>query len=113
MKQVKAFIKPNRLDDVVRVLHGIDRLTGISVSEVRGFGRGRGKEDGEDEGVRMYGYIPHFRLEIVCVDDLVEPICAAIESAAHTGLRGDGKIYVGPIENAVRISTGERGEAAA
>ena len=112
MKQIKAFIKPNRLDDVVRVLHRIDPLTGISVSEVRGFGRTRGKQEGEGEEEQLYGYIPHFRLEIICMDDLVEPICSAIESAAHTGLRGDGKIYVSPIDDAVRISTGERGEAA-
>ena len=111
MKQVKAFIKPNKLDDVVRVLHKIDRLTGLSISEIRGFGRGRGKEDGASDD-ELFGFIPHFRVELVCEDDLVDAICEAIESSAHTGLRGDGKIYVSPIEHAIRISTGERGEVA-
>lgn len=111
MKKITAFIKPNKLDDVSHVLHKIDRLTGLSVSEVRGFGRGRGKQEGAPDS-ELFGFVAHFRVEIVCHDDLVEPVCQAIESSAHTGLRGDGKIYVGPVEQAVRISTGERGEAA-
>lgn len=111
MKQVKAFIKPNKLDDVVQALHKIEGLTGLSVCEVRGFGRTRGSQDSSPDP-DFFDFVAHFRVEVVCQDALVDTICEVIESSAHTGLRGDGKIYVSPIEHAVRISTGERGEVA-
>ncbi|RJR51750.1 MAG: P-II family nitrogen regulator [Desulfobacteraceae bacterium] len=112
MKQVKAYIKPHRLYEVTLSLHKIDGLTGMSVTKVLGFGRGRAKEDKDkvtEGGVDM---VPHLKIEIVCRDELVEEIVSAIERAAHTGLRGDGKIYVLEVTDAVRISTGERGKRA-
>lgn len=112
MKEIKAYIKPHRLYDVVLSLHKVDGLTGMSVTKVLGFGRGRAKDDKDrvtEGGVDM---VPHLKIEIVCRDDLVEEIVSAIERAAHTGLRGDGKIYLLEVAEAVRISTGERGKHA-
>ena len=98
MKEIKAYIKPHRIDDVVLALHRIEGLTGVSVSDVRGFGRGRGQSSPEGEREDLVGYIPHAKIEIACAAELVEKVVSAIEEAAHTGLRGDGKIYVSSIE---------------
>ena len=112
MKEIKAFIKPHKLSEVTLALHKVEGLTGISVVDVRGFGRGRAKDSPEGIEEELADYIPFVRLEIVCRDDLVERIVTTIEQTAHTGLKGDGKIYISIVENAVRISTGERGEEA-
>lgn len=112
MKRIDAYIKSNRFVEVIEDLHEIEGLTGVSVMEMKGFGRTRGK----DEPVRIVdnniNWVPHVKLEIVCVDALVEQVVGAIQKGAHTGLRADGKIYISPVEDALRISTGERGEAA-
>jgi len=84
----------------------------MSVTDVRGFGRGRAKGAPQRIVDDLVEYMPRVKLEIFCHDELVEQVIAAIEKTAHTGLRGDGKIYVTPVEVAVRISTGERGEEA-
>jgi nitrogen regulatory protein PII len=112
MKEIRAYIKPFKLDAVMLGLSGIDGLSGMSYSKVEGFGRGRGSTGptpltGED--VR---FVQQIRLEIVCGDELVDEILATILREAHTGLRGDGKIYVFDVSDAVRISTGERGDSA-
>jgi len=112
MKEIKAYIKPHRLTSVTEALHKIKGVTGMSVNDIKGFGRGRGKNQKDQIIVDMIAYVPHVKLEIVCKDELVDEIVAAIEETAHTGLRGDGKIYVAAIEQAVRISTGQRGEQA-
>lgn len=112
MKEVKAYIQPHKLDDVMAALHRIRRLSGVSVSTVEGYGRGRGRRSANGEEEQVEGFLTHARIETLCADDLVDEVCTAIEKAAHTGLRGDGKIYVGPIESAIRISTGERGDTA-
>jgi nitrogen regulatory protein PII len=112
MKEIKAYIKPHMLSKVTRALQRTEGLTGLSVTDVRGFGRGRAK------GVRhrieddVLDYSLRMKLEILCRDEKVDEIVSLIEKTAHTGLRGDGKIYVTPVEMAVRISTGERGESA-
>lgn len=107
MKEIKAYIAKHKLDAVVRALHRIDGLTGLTVLDSSGYGRGlvHAVEPELD-------FHPGVKLEIICRDDLAEPIINAIEKAAHTGLKSDGKIYVVNIEHAVRISTGERGEDA-
>ena len=105
MKAITAYIKPHRLSEVTRALHRVQGLTGMSVTKVHGFGRGRvgsGEEPQEE----------HLKIEIFCSSELLEAVVSGIAQAAHTGLRGDGKIYISSIEDAVRISTGERGEAA-
>ncbi|MFQ5569511.1 MAG: P-II family nitrogen regulator [Rhodothermales bacterium] len=110
MKEIKAYIKPHKLSAVTLALHKVEGLTGMSVSDVRGFGRGRAKEAPHKVREDLVDFIPHVKLEIVCHDDLVDEIVETIREAAHTGLRGDGKIYVlSTVEKAVRISTGERG----
>jgi nitrogen regulatory protein PII len=84
----------------------------MSVIDVRGFGRGRGKDAPTRIVEGLIDYIPHVKIELVCQDDMVGEVVSAIEKQAHTGLRGDGKIYVSSVEQAVRISTGERGDSA-
>ncbi|MEX0804478.1 MAG: P-II family nitrogen regulator [Candidatus Binatia bacterium] len=112
MKEIKAYIKPLKLSEVTLALHKIEGLTGMSVIDARGFGRGRAKDSPQRIVQDLVDYLPCVRIEIICGDDLVEGIVTTIEQAAHTGLKGDGKIYVSSVEKAVRISTGERGEEA-
>ncbi|RKX21559.1 MAG: P-II family nitrogen regulator [Candidatus Zixiibacteriota bacterium] len=112
MKQLIAFIKPHKLDDVMLALHRIEGLTGASISDVRGFGRDRSKQETNQEPKVSMEVKTHVKLEIFCMDDLVDEVVSTIESSAHTGLRGDGKIYISHVEQAIRISNGERGEAA-
>lgn len=113
MKEIKAYIKPHRLSKVTLALQKIEGLTGMSVSTVRGFGRGRAADNQTTVMEDFVPYVEHARIEIFCKDDLVEEIIAAIQGGARTGLRGDGKIYVQDVQCAVRIGTGERGETAA
>jgi nitrogen regulatory protein PII len=112
MKTITAYIKPNKLSDVTLALHQIEGVSGASVSDVHGFGRGRAKDAPDSVALDVLDYLPAIRIEIACSDDLVEKVVSTIETVAHTGLRGDGKIYVASIEQAVRISTGERGDTA-
>ena len=112
MKEIKAYIKPHKLSKVTMALHKVEGLTGMSVVDVRGFGRGKAKDAPHRIVEDLVDYVPHVKIEIVCTDDVVEKIVSVIEKTAHTGLRGDGKIYVSTIDDAVRIQTGERGEAA-
>ncbi|HEC03186.1 MAG TPA: P-II family nitrogen regulator [Phycisphaerales bacterium] len=112
MKMVIAFIKKNKLEEVMLALHKIEGLTGVSSSEVHGFGRDRSRHAPDQTPEISLDFQPHMRLEIACRDELVEKVLTTIEWAAHTALRGDGKIYVLPLEQAVRISSGERGEDA-
>ena len=106
MKKIEAFVKPHRLDDVSLALHRIETLGGMTVTDARGFGRKRGdKPDPAD-------FHQTVRIEVFCSDQLALTIVDTIEKAAHTGLRGDGKVFVIPVEEAVRISTGERGKSA-
>lgn len=107
MKVVIAYIKSHKLPEVTMALHQIKGLTGVSVSDARGFGR-----QPSDQSSEAGDYVPIIRLEILCNDVLSETIVSTIEKAAHTGLRGDGKIYVCDVNQAVRISNGERGEKA-
>ena len=112
MEEIKAYIKPHKLSAVTLALHKIDGLTGMSVMPMRGFGRRRAKESPQRIVEDLLDYMPCVKIEIVCCDELVEEVIAHIVQAVHTGLRGDGKIYVTPVETAVRISTGECGEEA-
>lgn len=112
MKEIKAYIKPHKLSAVTAALHKVEGLTGMSVVDVRGFGGG-GEKDAPHRVVDdLVDYVPHAKIEIVCSDELVEEIMSTIEKVAHTGLRGDGRIFVVNVETAVHIETGERGNAA-
>ena len=112
MKIVIALIKPNKFNDVMLALHKIEGLTGASSSEVNGFGLDRSRNIPEHKPGISLDFKPHIRLEIACHSELVDEALATIAKAAHAGLRGDGKIYAFPLEQAVRISTGDQGEKA-
>jgi nitrogen regulatory protein P-II 1 len=112
MKEIKAYIQPHKLSAVTLALRQMAGLTGMSVANMQGFGRGRARGARQRIVEDVIEYMPRVKLEIFCRDDLVEDVIAAIEHTARTGLRGDGKIYVTPVDTAVRISSGERGEAA-
>lgn len=107
MKKITAYIKSHMLTKVTLALHKIDGLTGVSVTDVQGFGRSNGEKKSD-----YTDYKPHTKIEIVCSNGMVNDIVGVIEKNAYTGLHGDGKIYVSTIDEAVRISTGERGEKA-
>lgn len=110
MKMVVAFIKKNKFDEVMLALHKVEGLTGASSSEVHGFGRDRTRHVPEETTEISLDFAPHIRLETACHSELVEHVITAIEKAAHTGLRGDGRIYVLPVEESIRIRNGDRGE---
>jgi len=112
VKEIKAYIKRHKLDDVTLALHNLKKLTGMSVVDVRGFGRSRRSESSSRDSDEFVDYVPHVKVEIVCHDDLAGEVISIIEKKAHTGLHGDGKIYVTNVETSVRIETGERGEDA-
>ncbi len=112
MKEIKAYIQKRKLAQVTLALHKVEGLTGLTVTDVRGFGRGRAKDQPHRVVDDLIDYVTGVKLEIACHDDLVDRVVAVIEQAAHTGHKGDGKIYVTELAQAVRIRTGERGEAA-
>jgi nitrogen regulatory protein P-II 1 len=113
MKLVVAFIKPHRLSEVLLALNDIDALYGVSVSDIRGFGRGRAKDAPDRIREHNMDFVPRVRLETICPNHVAGAVITTIEQNAHTGLQGDGKIYAVDVEEVVRISTGERGEVAA
>ena len=112
MKKVEAYIKPHKLTDVTMALRRIRGLSGATVFDIRGWGRARQQDDAEEHEQQVSEFEAHAAVVVFCPDALAPEVVAAIARAARTGLRGDGKIYVLNVESAVRISTGERGEAA-
>ena len=112
MKKIKAYVKSHRLSEVTLALNKVEGLPGMSVTEVKGFGRRCDSEDHQHPDDDPGDFISISKIEIFCPDELVDTLVETIEKSAHTGLSGDGKIYVLPVEQAVRISTGERGEKA-
>jgi nitrogen regulatory protein P-II 1 len=112
MKQIIAYIKPHMLSKVVMTLHNLEGLTGLSVTKVQGFGRSRAKGAPHRIVEDLVDYAPHVKIDIFCRDELTDKVVSIIQENAHTGLRGDGKIYVVDVLTAIRISTGESGEAA-
>jgi len=111
MKLIKAIIKPFKLDDVREALSEIG-IQGITVSEVKGFGRQKGHTELYRGAEYRVDFLPKVKLETVISDDQVENVVNAIRESANTGKIGDGKIFVLPIEQAVRIRTGETGNDA-
>jgi nitrogen regulatory protein P-II 1 len=111
MKKVEAIIKPFKLDEVKDALAEVG-IKGMTVTEVKGFGRTGGKREVYRGSAYVVDFVPKVRLEVVVPDALVGPVVEAIERAAKTGRIGDGKIFVMAVEEAVRIRTGERGEEA-
>jgi nitrogen regulatory protein P-II 1 len=111
MKRIEAIIKPFKLDDVKERLRGIG-VNGMTVSEVKGFGRTGGKTEIYRGSAYVVDFVPKIRVEIICTDAMANDVIQAIVTAAKTGKIGDGKIFVTPIDEAIRIRTGERGEDA-
>jgi len=111
MKKVEAIIKPHKLDDVKERLRSIG-VAGMTVYEVRGFGRTGGKTEVYRGSAYVVDFVPKVRLEIVVKDSMVRDVIDAITAAAKTGKIGDGKIFVTAVEDALRIRTGERGDDA-
>ncbi len=112
MNQVIAYIKPHKLENVMLALHKIKGLTGISLIDIRGCGRSRKENSDEIFDEDNFGLVYRVKLEIACLEDVSKEVVEAIRKSAHTGLKGDGKIYVLPVLDAVRISTGETGTMA-
>ena len=108
MKKVEAIIKPFKLDEVKEALSGIG-IQGITVSEVKGFGRQKGHTELYRGAEYVVDFLPKVKLEIIVKDDVVAQVVDAVMKSAKTGRIGDGKIFVTPIEEVVRIRTGERG----
>jgi len=106
MKMVTAVIKPFKLDDVREALSEIG-VQGITVSEVKGFGRQKGHTELYRGAEYVIDFLPKIKLEIAITDELVERVVEAITAAARTGKIGDGKIFVTPLEQVIRIRTGE------
>jgi len=111
MKLVTAIIKPFKLDEVREALSAIG-VQGITVTEVKGFGRQKGHTELYRGAEYVVDFLPKIKLEIAISDDLVDKVVEAIAGAANTGRIGDGKIFVLSMEQAVRIRTGERGDEA-
>ena len=111
MKKVEAIIKPFKLDDVKEALNEIG-LQGMTISEVKGYGRQKGHKEIYRGAEYVVDFIPKIKLEIVIEDDRVEAVLKKIQQAANTGKIGDGKIFVLPVEEAIRVRTGEKGKDA-
>ncbi len=108
MKKIEAIIKPFKLDDVKDALHDIG-VSGLTVSEVKGFGRQKGHTELYRGAEYVIDFLPKVKIEVVVENDMVERAVEAIENAARTGRIGDGKIFIIDVEQAVRIRTGDRG----
>lgn len=111
MKKVEAIIKPFKLDEVKEALNEIG-IQGITVSEVKGFGRQKGHTELYRGAEYVVDFLPKIKLEIIVTDEVVAQVVEAIQDAAKTGRIGDGKIFILPIEEVVRIRTGETGSEA-
>jgi nitrogen regulatory protein P-II 1 len=111
MKKIEAIIKPFKLDEVREALSDIG-VTGLTVTEVKGFGRQKGHTELYRGAEYVVDFLPKVKLEVVVADSLLDRAMEAIINAARTGKIGDGKIFVTAVEQVVRIRTGESGEAA-
>ncbi|MGE5237904.1 MAG: P-II family nitrogen regulator [Chloroflexota bacterium] len=111
MKKVEAIIKPFKLDEVKDALNSIG-VQGMTITEVKGFGRQKGHVELYRGAEYDIAFIPKIKLEVVLADSLVEKAASIIEDKAKTGKIGDGKIFVFPLEEVIRIRTGEKGESA-
>jgi nitrogen regulatory protein P-II 2 len=111
MKMITAIIKPFKLDDVREAVAEIG-VQGITVTEVKGFGRQRGHTELYRGAEYVVDFLPKARIELAVTDEIADQVIEAIQEAARTGKIGDGKIFVSPLEQSIRIRTGETGAAA-
>jgi nitrogen regulatory protein PII len=106
MKKIEAYIKPHKLDNVTMAIQKLEGLRGMSVVDVRGFGRGEERTAPHPRTDDLMDFAHYVRIEIFCKDELVEELVSVIDRTAYTGLRGDGKIYVLDVEKAFKIGRG-------
>jgi nitrogen regulatory protein P-II 1 len=111
MKRIEAIVKPFKLEEVKLRLHQIG-IAGMTVSDVRGFGRTGGRCEVYRGSSYKLEFVPKTRIQIVVDDDVVQSVVEAILAAAHTGEIGDGKIFISPVAEVIRVRTGERGKEA-
>ena len=111
MKKIEAIIKPFKLDDVKDRLREIG-VQGMTVSEVKGFGRTGGKKEVYRGSAYVVDFVPKVRVQILAKDDVAKDVVEALIAVARTGSIGDGKIFISPVDEVIRIRTGERGEDA-
>lgn len=112
MKEIKAIIRPMKMLDVAEELHKIEGLPGVTVSEIKGFGKSRDKSAPDRIEEEMVEFVPRIKLEVVVPDEMADAVVNVIQKYAHTGNTGDGKIFVMPVEEIVKIRTNERGRDA-
>jgi nitrogen regulatory protein P-II 1 len=112
MKEIKAIIRPSKLLEVTEELHEIEGLPGVTVSEIKGFGKGRAKNANDKVVYELVEFIPRIQLEVVVDDAMVDEVVNVIQKYAHTGNTGDGKIFVSTVDDLVKIRTNERGRDA-
>jgi nitrogen regulatory protein P-II 1 len=112
MKEIKAIIKPFKLDNVLTEIHKIEGLPGITVSDIRGFGKSKGKDAEETMSEGMHELVPKVKIELVVADEIADGIVDVIQQSAHTGNPGDGKIFIIDVKEVVKIRTNERGAIA-
>jgi nitrogen regulatory protein P-II 1 len=112
MKEIKAIIRPFKLLDVTGELQKIEGLPGVTVSEIKGFGKSRAKNAKDKMVYEMVELIPRIKLEVVVADEMVDEVVNVIQKYSHTGNTGDGKIFILHVEEIVKIRTNTRGTAA-
>ncbi len=112
MKEIKAIVRPFKLDDIISSLHKIEGLPGLTISEVKGFGRTKAKDAADSFQDGLHDYVKRTKIELVVNNNIFEEVVNVIQTTAHTGNPGDGKIFVIDVSNTVRIRTNERGEQA-
>ena len=111
MKKIEAIVKPFKLDDVKEALAEVG-IHGLTVAEVKGFGRQKGHTESYRGAEYIVDFLPKMKVEVIVPDELASRVVEAIETSAKTGRIGDGKIFVSSVDEAIRIRTGERGEGA-
>jgi nitrogen regulatory protein P-II 1 len=112
MKEIKAIIRPSKLLEVTEELHALEGLPGVTVLEIKGFGKGRARNAQDKIIYEMVEFIPRIQLEVVVNDEMVDEVVNVIQKYAHTGNTGDGKIFVSMVDEIVKIRTNERGRDA-
>jgi len=112
MKEIKAIIRPSKLLEVTQELHEIQGLPGVTMSEIKGFGKGRAKNAKDKIMYEMVAFVPRIKLEVVVADEMVDEIVNVIQKYSHTGNPGDGKIFVSTVDEIIKIRTNERGRDA-
>lgn len=109
MKEIKAIIRPFKLNEVIEELQKNEGLPGVTISDIKGFGKSRAKDATHKIVEDLIEYVPKIKIELVVHDAMVEKILEVIQKIAHTGNPGDGKIFVYDVEEVVKIRTNERG----